>query len=111
VTWRARARVRRGKRRGAEGDLDGAFTLDRGGRRDGQRQRQLRPTTFSGDGGVPVLGGRREVVEGHHGDVALLETLVGSGEQPRRRQARQWSAAAQGWQRGLGHAGARTALL
>jgi hypothetical protein len=89
VTWRARARVRRGKRRGAEGDLDGAFTLDRGGWRDGRRQRQQRSAMFSGDSGDPVPGGRREGVEGlGHDDVALLATLVGFGEQPRRRRAR-----------------------
>jgi hypothetical protein len=44
---------------------------------------------FSGDSGDPVPGGRREGVEGlGHDDVALLATLVGFGEQPRRRRAR-----------------------
>jgi hypothetical protein len=60
-------------------------------------QAQRRPVMFSGDGGVLVLGGRREGVEElRHGDAALLATLIGPGEQPRRRRARQWPTAAQG---------------
>jgi hypothetical protein len=63
--------------------------LDREGWRDGRRQRQQLSAMFSGDSGDPVPGGRREGVEGlGHDDVALMATLVGFGEQPRRRRAR-----------------------
>jgi hypothetical protein len=110
--WRRRrpggrgARVRRGKQRGAEGDLDGAFTLDREGQRDGWWQTFMAAGSGSMHGrrsGAPQTTGGGSLEQSRHGeapeDVGTLRWLAKPANRLRRRAGR-WGVA-QRW-RGTG---------
>jgi hypothetical protein len=66
------AQVSKGKRRGAQGERDGAFTSDRGGRRDGRRRHPWRLARAPLGGGAPVPPKRCGAVEAARLDVAKL---------------------------------------
>jgi hypothetical protein len=73
---RRRAQVSKGKRGGAQGERDGAFTLDRGGRREGRRRHPWRPARAPMGGGAPVGSRRRKTAK--RAELGALELLVGS---------------------------------
>jgi hypothetical protein len=83
VSWRVRARVRRGKQRGAEGDLDGGLPGD------GDEAKRL---DSEGDGDVDH-GGRL----GLH-VVAAFRCSAGDGDRWRRCGSTRWIS----WRRSLG---------